>query len=345
VDSPEPGTGPGAIQDLITFVEEGKPALRGYDGNAALARMEARYPELIAALEAAIAAGHTDDAMRLVSALDTFWMATQRLAEGSGWLERVLAMPGGDERLRGSTAFQAGLLVFWTGDDAGARAWHEQALAIGRRLADATVIAQAMTGIARIELRSDLAEARRLCLEAYAVTEGTTDTIGRGNAMHVLAVVAQMSGDLEEARDLMTERIRFAREAGNVATVGLESGNLSMVERQLGNLDRAEELARDALTVYDRREDQWAIPLGITGIAANAVLRGDTDRPARLIGAAEALMEAQGMEWPPDEVEHYRRAVDALRATMGGEAYEQDRNAGRSLTSRQAIDLALRPEA
>jgi non-specific serine/threonine protein kinase len=329
------------VASLASFAEDAKAGLRGLDAKASMAAIEARYEDLTAALQWCIDAGRTDDALALVASLDTFWMAAKRLEEGATWFDRVLAMPGGDERLRGTAMFEAGLLVFWTGDDAGARTWHEQALEIGRATGDPTLTAQALTGIARIEARDDLDEARRLCREALAVTDGTDDRLGRGNALHVLAVCAQMQGDLLEARDLQSERIRLAREMGNIATVGYESGNLSMVERQLGNLDRAEALARDALTIYDQRDDNWAIPLGLSGLAAIAAARGETERAATLVGAAEALIAAAGMGWPPDEIVQYEGTVATLTERMGTADYERVRDAGRSLTARAAVDVAL----
>jgi hypothetical protein len=106
-----------------------------------------------------------------------------------------------------------------------------------------------LVGLARIALRTDVAEARRLCREAIAITDGTDDRSGRSSAMHVLGVAAQMAGDFLEARTVMSARIALAREMNNLATISSEAGNLSMVERQLGNLDEAEALAREALDI------------------------------------------------------------------------------------------------
>jgi tetratricopeptide (TPR) repeat protein len=325
----------------LAFAEEAKPALRGADGQAALARLEQRYDDLLAALRWFIDTGRTDDAMRLASALDSFWSATSRLDAGLAWFDRVLAMPGGNDRIRGQALFNAGLLVFWTGDDQRAGDLHRQALEIGRRIGEPTVTAQALTGLARIALRTDIGEAARLCREALAVTEGTDDRLGRGNALHVLAVSAQMAGDFSEARELMTRRIALAREEGNIATVGTESGNLSMVERQLGNLERADELAREAVSIYDRRGDAWAMPYGLNGLAAVAADRGESERAATLIGAAEALMEAQGAEWPPDERPHYERTIATLDKALGPLDFERNRSARRSMSTRDAADFAL----
>ena len=130
------------------------------------------------------------------------------------------------------------------------------------------------------------------------MTEGTADRKGRSSAIHVLGVAAQMSGDLLEAREFMTERMELARELGSFAGVAGEAGNLSMVERQLGNLERADALAREALDIARQREDEWLFPYVISGLAAVATERGELQRAATLIGAAEAMMEAQGAAWP-----------------------------------------------
>lgn len=252
---------------------------------------------------------------------------------------------GGNDVLRGRACFEAGLLAFWEGDDSRASGLHSRALEIGRQCGDPTVTALALTGLARITLRSDVEEARRLCREALAVSEDTTDRHGRSNALHVLGVAAQMAGDLLEARTLMSEQMALARELGNYVGVSSEAGNLSAVERQLGNLGRAgglsPALAREALDIDQRREDEWALPYSLNALAAIALDRGDLDRAATLLGTAEAMMEAQGATWPPDERPHYDRTVVSLTEEMGSAEFEMARAVGHSMTSREAVALAL----
>ncbi len=48
-----------------------------------------------------------------------------------------------------------------------------------------------------------------------------------------------------------------------------------------------------------------------------ATERGEYQRAATLVGAAEAMMEAQGAEWPPDEKPHYERMLADLPVAMG----------------------------
>src|SRR5207237_7766069 len=87
----------------------------------------------------------------------------------------------------------------------------------------------------------------------------------------------------------MNKRIVLARELGSYAAVSMESGNLSMVERQLGNLKRADTLAREALAIYQRRGDEWAMPYELSALAAVATERGALARAATLLEAAERM--------------------------------------------------------
>jgi tetratricopeptide (TPR) repeat protein len=336
-----------AAESLLTFAEQAGPGLRGLSANALFEELEGKYADLLAAIQWFLDAGRTDEALRLATALAPFWMARKRLDEGNAWFDKVLAAEGGGDLARGNAYFQAGLLAFWPGDDQRASELHGQALAIGRRTGDPTVTAQALTGLARIALRSgnaaDIKEARWLCREAMTITEGTDDKVGRGNAMHVLGVAAQMAGDFEEAREMMNKRIALARETGNLATVSSEAGNLSMVERQLGNLDDAESLAREALEIDFRRGDSWAMPYKVSGIAAVWTDRGDFERAAMLVGAAEAMMEREHAEWPPDERPHYERMLTRIPRALGEDEWERVRTIGRAMSSEETVAFALAP--
>jgi len=328
-------------ESLLNFAEEVGPGLRGLEAKAVFGQLDQRYGDLQSAIEWFIDKGRTDEALRLAISLVPFWMATKRLDAGSAWIDRALALPGGDDAYRGRALFDAGYLAFWKGDDERSSALHNRALRLGRQTNNPTVTALALVGLARIALRTDVDEARRLCREALAVTEGTADRVGRSSAMHVLGVAAQMAGDLLEARELMSERITLAREMGNLATVSSEAGNLSMVERQLGNLEEAEALAREALDIDYRRGDDLAIPWKLNGLAAVATDRGEFDRAATLIGAADVTMEAAGGAWPPDELVHYQRTVATLSDAMGSAAFERARAAGYSMSTPEIVDFGL----
>jgi tetratricopeptide (TPR) repeat protein len=331
----------GGAESLLILAEQASAEITGTNGKGWLEQLEQRSGDLLTAMEWFVNAGRTDEALRLANALYRFWITKQRFDEGAAWFDRVLASPGGDDALRGKASLHAGFMPFWLGDDVRAAEHFGRALEIGRRLGDPTLISQALGGLARVALRSDVAEGRRLAREALAVSEGAADEAGRSNALHLLGVGAQIAGDLPEARDWMTQRLALVRAMGNEFLVASEASNLSMVERQLGNLETAEALAREALEIGERIGDQFTKPFAISGLAAIATERREFERAATLVGAAEAIMEAQHMAWPPDERPHYERMLTALPAAMGSVEFDRARAAGYSMGSSAAVELAL----
>jgi non-specific serine/threonine protein kinase len=331
-----------AATSSLELAEVVAPELRGLDSTAAFPRLEERYEELIAALERFLVDGGADEAIRLARALMPFWQSTRRLGEATEWFARALALPGGDDLVRGRGYVDAGFICFLRGDDGRATELFDHALDVGGSLAVPTVAALARAGLARIELRNgNLDEATRLCGEAYRLSEAAGDSVGRSSAAHILGVTAQMRGDLEEARRWMSERIALAREEGNAAAVGLEASNLAMVERQLGDFEQAQELLLEALDNFHRRRDEWAYPFELAGLAAVAVERGEYERAATLTGAADPRIEEQGVEWPPDERPHYDRTVAVLEASLDPGELERAREVGRSLTPDESVAYAL----
>lgn len=330
-----------AAKSLLNLAEQASAGITGPNAKSSLEQLEERSGDLLAAMAWFVEAGRTDEALRLANALYRFWITKQRFEEGAIWFDRVLASPGGDAGLRGKACLNAGFMPFWVGDDEHAAELFRRSLEIGRRLGDPPMISQALGGLARVALRTNVAEGRRLAREALAVSEGAADEPGRSNALHLLGVGAQIAGDLLEARDWMTQRLALVRATGNEVLIASEASNLSMVERQLGDLQAAEALAREALEIEERIGDQFTTPFAFSGLAAIATERRELERAATLVGAAEAIMDAQHMAWPPDERPHYERLLATLPEAMGSAEFDRARSRGHSMASSEAVDFAL----
>jgi len=328
-------------ESLLALAEHASAGMPGPDGKASLGQLEQRHADLLVALRQLIDQGRTDEAVRLANALYRFWITKQEFVEGAAWFDQVLASPDGDERLRGRALLNAGFMPFWQGDDEGAKALFDRGLEVGRRLEDPGITAPALSALARVALRSDVAEARRLAREALSISDQAADLPARSDALHLLGVGAQMAGDLLEAREWMTQRLALVREQGNSLLISSEAGNLSMVERQLGNLDAAETLVTEALQIAERGGDDFMKPFALSGLAAIATERGAFERGAILIGAAEAMLESQGAAWPPDERPHYEQTLLKLSGAMDPDGFDRRRAQGHAMASSEAVALAL----
>jgi tetratricopeptide (TPR) repeat protein len=330
-------------ETLLAFAESTGPTVRAPapDGKAALDAIDERSTELVAAIGWFAEAGRADEALRLANALYAFWITKQRFDDGWAAYDRALAASGGAPNLRARASIDAGFMPFWTGDDERATAAFQRGLDIAREIDETRLVSRGLGGLIRVALRADVAEARRLGREALAYSDAAGNIDGRSDALHLLGVGAQIAGDLPEARDWMRQRLALVREQGNEALIASEAGNLSMVERQLGDLDESEALVREALEIADRRGDEFMKPFALSGFAAIATERGEDRRAATLVGAAEAIMEAQNMAWPPDERPHYERMLAVLPERMGSVEFERARAAGRSMPTAEAVTFAL----
>ena len=63
------------------------------------------------------------------------------------------------------------------------------------------------------------------------------------------------------------------------------------------------------------------MPWVLNGLAAVLAAKGDVGRAATILGAAEAMLERAGGEWPPDERQQYEGTLAILDVVpLGGRA-------------------------
>jgi non-specific serine/threonine protein kinase len=83
----------------------------------------------------------------------------------------------------------------------------------------------------------------------------------------------------------------------------------------------------------------------LQGLAAVAGARDDPRRAARLIGAAETLLESSGVPlYAQVDHELSRRVADAARERLGEQAWNAARDEGRAMAFDEAVAYALDEE-
>ena len=335
------GVDAGTARSLLTTAVEARAQMRLGEDASAIERFERQYSDMREGMTWFLEEGRVDEADRFATALVPFWMATKRIDDGDDWFRGALGETVPTDTRRARAMYDHGYLVFW----AGRYELAEQRFTAARNLAegvkDWNVVALSLAGSARVALNDDPAKAVVLLRQAMDVTKDLPDSEGRSSADHVLGVALQMSGDLEGAREVMSERLEHARVVGNEYVVFVESANLGMVERQLGNLDRAEELSLGALRFAASKHDELAIPWSLNGLAAVTAAQGRLERAATLIGNAESLLARAGGEWPPDEREQFEGTLATVSAGLSSEALEGARAAGAAMSLAEATAYAL----
>jgi hypothetical protein len=154
-------------------------------------------------------------------------------------------------------------------------------------------------------------------------------------------VLAQLRGEYGRAAAFYQEDLALSRAAGNTLAVALMLHNLGQATLGQGApVHVAREYFREALELARAVGARPVVALCLVGFAAAAAAEGALRRAARLLGAADALLETLGT---PETVDRavYDRAVSVVGAGLDGAAFAAARAEGRALTLDQAADYAL----
>ena len=292
-------------------------------------------------------AGKGEELLRLATAVWRFWMAHGYFGSGRRWLERAFAAADRvPDELRARALEGLAVLCLIGGD---------------------------------FNLGDDLTN------ESLEVFRALGDERGVAETTLNLGVVAYQRADWERASQFCEEAAALARAAGLKPLMALAAFNLAGLAVELGEHDRVEELAHQAQVLYEELGDEGRaadvshqlgssmvacgryddaaleytrclrfaselpyrdhVGLAIVGMAAAVEHDREPAAVARLVGAADALMDAMGRPWAePDSAIESRmreRTVALARDRLGEDEFEAAYAAGAQLSFEEAVAEAL----
>ena len=197
-----------------------------------------------------------------------------------------------------------------------------------------------MQGLAAFE-RGDLAQAAARAEEARAAAGSSEELlIQHSGPLLILANIAVSRGDYEAAQPLYDERSTPGRRTGEAWGLGIllsASAGLRIVR---GELAQAHAQASEALSICQELEDPRGIAWSLDVFASLLAAGGRGEDAARSWGAADRLLESVG-GWLSQEIRWLRaRYLDSARTSLGAEAFDAARAAGREMPLPDAIAYA-----
>jgi tetratricopeptide (TPR) repeat protein len=121
--------------------------------------------------------------------------------------------------------------------------------------------------------------------------------------------------------------------------------DLAHALRKGGRLDEAIALYRETIAGWIHLGHKGAIANQLENVAYVDIERGEPERAARLLGAADALREAARARMAFDEEPEHAASLARLRVKMTDAGFEEAWTAGRTLSQSDAVELALAGEA
>jgi predicted ATPase len=315
---------------------------RADDQQAAIASADAERANVRELLAWAAETGR-EEAGLLLAAHRHFWAMHGSVAEGRGWLERLLGLPVDypDATVAQGRTVLASMLLR-VGDLDGARANWEAASRLWEALGETRKVAVVENNLGIVaERQDDLDRATAHGVRALEQMRLLGDDIGVAATLGNLGVLALRQGDLDAGWQYNEEALALGRRTGNVAFTSIALTNLSGIAVKRGQPELARPWLEEALGMARELDDIEGMITVFETLGELALVRGEPFRAIRLYGGVDRLREeaeAVPSAWEQAQAD---AVLARCREGAGETAFEREWSAGRALDISELAAEAL----
>ncbi|HET7080527.1 MAG TPA: tetratricopeptide repeat protein [Chloroflexia bacterium] len=264
---------------------------------------------------------------------------------------------------RSLALMEAGILAGRQGRYSLERSLYEECLSLERELGDKVGIAYALSLLAIIHFRQeDYSLAGSLLEESLARMREQGNKVGIAWSLYNLGEVAKGRGDYAAARALQEQNLALREELEDKVFMAFGLYRLGEVAEAEGDYAAARSLYERSLALRKELGEKSGIAQSLAGLGALSVagavaragakaeagmgdgeegVKAEVKRGAKLLGAAEALLESIRSVLDGLDKLQYEQAVVSARNLLGAAEYEHVRQEGRAMPAEQAIEYAL----
>jgi len=349
---------------FMTLAQPAEAELHGAGQLAWLNRLELGHDNLNAALSWLLDRGRAAEALDLVWTTWRFWWLHGHAGELARHVDVILTqsddMP---PRQRALALSGAGFVRFAGGDHDQARRLLKRSLPLYRKAGDrlglgltAAALGHLLAATPDLAVATDLLEQtlgqlQEMAGEPFTEPQRLHYLLDVALAANFLGQIRLDQGDHRRAADLFSDGLSAAHSAADRFTILVSLYDLALSRQAGGDLDDAADLLKQGLSVAGEAGDEPSLAYYLEALASTAARQGHPGRAVGLLGAASALLEANGSGWLHAYVPrapHGDGVLADLRARTTGAVFEGAWSDGRSLTSpgaavRYALDNTSRP--
>ncbi len=331
------------MEFFLKLAEASQPRLFSVGWVPLSERLDAEYENLKAAFEWSLENGRAESAMRLAIALARSWHPRSYLADAEFWLSKALTAKGMSSGLtRARALMELGRVQRWRGNLPPARSNLEAALALSQQAGDRKQTVDALFSLSQVALsEGDLNQAQLLTEQSMALRRELGDKSDLASASSQLGELARIQRDYAQAERHYLAGLALAREAQNESFTLIILQNLGSVAVQKGEYAKASEFLRESITGSRKTNFRWLSAHCLAAMGTMAVRGGQAEHAARLLGAAEALLDTIGGKLDVTDRAEYEAGLAAIRSQLDTATFERAWAEGRALTPEEAIELAL----
>ena len=306
-----------------------------------LKRMDAEADNVRAALRHCLNGPDHALGMSMVGSLLWYWTA-RATSEGAYWLDRFLERRDADASALAHALYARGFMAMTQGDAATAQTFLDEAEVNARAVGDVSLVARllAVSAGLRVMVR-DLEGAQSQLRDAKDLAGGLNDPGADAMLALTEGFIALLDTDLETVARVYSEWGPRVRDRGDIQTLSYLVSSYGFALLQGGQPDKARPLFEESLAIERRLENRDMIVYQLDALACQAAMVGRYQRAARLLGAAEGLQARTGIRLMRHVELLLAQAKETLSASLAPASLESETQAGRRMTTDEAIVYAL----
>jgi predicted ATPase/DNA-binding SARP family transcriptional activator len=305
--------------------------------------LDEEHDNLRAAITWSSKASAVELQLRIVGALPRFWIIRGHLWEARSRLDTALERgKDGPAALRAKVLWGAARIAQCLGDYRTMHAFAERSLAVYRSVDDRRGTAWALDRLATATTNlGDVQRGISLYGESAEIFRALGDELGLAITLNNLSCLFLLQGEPEDAAALAAESLALCEKLGRRYGMVPPLGNLGLAAFMQDQYEEAAALFRQGIELAHELEYSEALVCCLVGLAADLAATDDAEQAATLLGAADAEARRIGLAIEPLERGVRERTVDAVKATLGRERFDDLYAAGRELDADETVVFAV----
>jgi predicted ATPase/DNA-binding CsgD family transcriptional regulator len=297
-----------------------------------------------AALNRSLLEGDSETSLRIIAALRDYWFYYALAGEGRRYAERVL------QNAEQATPFlRAGALISLANfcshlnDHPCARKYFLEALEIYEQLGDEHKSAWCLVllSVNYLDTAKGFERGRSIAKKSLAIFRKFDDLAGISRAYNMLGELARLEGDDVTAEIYYKDCLNLCKKTGEVLRESFQYGNLGLIAYHKKEYQLSEELQLKGLRTFYEWNTQFGMATHIATLAGPIAALGNPLRAARILGAADVVLESLNADFQPTDQPEIIEIVKDVKSALGETAYKRAWLEGSQITIREAMRYVL----
>ena len=325
------------------LAERAEPELQSSSQLLWLDRLESELDNIRAAIRSASDLDDVITAGRTTAALWWFWCLRGYIREGRGWYDRILGLSWGEEHraVRAKLLTSAGIVATIAGDMPSARAYLEESISLQDSHTETRIAGYSKGNLGFVLYLLGDPVGKPLMEENLIEMRTIGDQWAVAMGLNSAAEIELMEGNGKATQMLAEEGLQAARQSGDRLLIAESLRILGRVSFEERDHERAAHLYAESLKLAWTLGGTISSALGLVALASLASNQMQPIRAARLFGAAQALLDARGATFQPQDQQEIDRQMEIARKQLNAAAWETAWAEGREMQVERLVEYAL----